>query len=184
MPPAIDVLLMTPRRLRVADSAGGSKKALIRLPWPTFRRFQIPMLRSLEQASQEKPAGLQNCLRNAGDLREKKTPRTRRGKGWRLVENAHALTAITAPSTAAATAVSLSGSEAVLAIDRAIASRLKRNRGLLPTAGTCNGCALRFVSVVSSPSASRLLVLLCLAARFAAFRSRIAALPKEGLIFA
>src|SRR5215472_15486793 len=90
------------------------------------------------------------------------------------------LTTIATLSSAAA--VSLSGSETVLAIYGPVATRLKRNCRLLPTCGTRNRRPLRFAPVVSSPSG--LLVLLCLATRLAAFRSRIATFLKKCLILA
>lgn len=90
------------------------------------------------------------------------------------------LTAIAMPSTTAA--VFFPRSEAVLAIYRPIASRLKRNCGLLSAPGTRNRGALRFAPGVSAPSG--LFVLFCLATCLAALRSRIAAFPIKCLIFA
>ena len=90
------------------------------------------------------------------------------------------LTAITA--TSAVAAVSLSGAEAVLAIDRPVASRLKRYGGLLPTPRAGNAGALRWAPVVSTTAG--LLVLLCLPASLAAFWSRVPTLPEKGLVLA
>src|SRR5579863_6238814 len=86
----------------------------------------------------------------------------------------HLLSSVAAASSA--TGVSLSRSEAVLAIYGPVAPRHKWDGSRLPTTGTRNGCALRFASV-STPFA--LLVLLCLAARFAALRGRIPTLLEE-----
>jgi len=96
-------------------------------------------------------------------------------------EIAHQLTAISTPSPAAG--VLLSGSEAVLAIHGPVASWLKRHCGLLPARGTCNRCALRFAPRII-PATTGLLVLLYLATRLAAFRSRVAAFLKKRLILA
>jgi hypothetical protein len=86
-------------------------------------------------------------------------------------------------SPAAAAAVSFPGAVAVLAIHRPVAARLKGDCCLLAASGTGDRCALRFTPV-SSASASGLLVLFRLAARLAAFRSRIAPFLEERLILA
>ncbi len=104
---------------------------------------------------------------------------------WRTFpSNAHRLTAKPMPSAAAATRVLFPGSEAVLAIYRTVASRLKRHCSLLPARGTRNRRARRIAPVSSPASASGLLVLLCLAAWLASFRSGIAALLEKRLVFA
>jgi hypothetical protein len=78
------------------------------------------------------------------------------------------------------------GLVAVAAVDGAIAARLEGNGGLLSAAGANDGCAARFCALVASASASPtcLLVLLRLAARFAALGRRVSALLEERLIFA
>ncbi|HEV2133990.1 MAG TPA: hypothetical protein VGR47_06975 [Terracidiphilus sp.] len=83
----------------------------------------------------------------------------------------------------AAAALLFGGTVTVLAIYRPVTSGLKRHRGLLAAGGTQDRCTLGFTPPrISSPSS--LLVLLCLAARLAAFRCRIATLPEEVLILA
>lgn len=95
----------------------------------------------------------------------------------------HLLPAVPAISPAAATtAASFSRAEAVLAINRPVASRLKRNRRLLSASGTRHRRGLGFTPAVSSSSAATLFILLCLAARLAALRSRISAFSEEVLI--
>lgn len=101
-----------------------------------------------------------------------------------FASNAHRLTAKPMPSPAASTRVFLPGSKAVLAIYRTIASRLERHCSLLPTRGTRNRRAGRIAPVSSPSSASGLLVLLCLAAWLASFRSGIPALLEKCLVFA
>lgn len=88
-------------------------------------------------------------------------------------------------AAAAAAVASLPGGETVLAIYWAVASRLKRDRCLLPASGTRDCCALRISPpAVSSSTAAALFVLLRCAARPAAFRRRIATFPEKCLIFA
>jgi hypothetical protein len=100
----------------------------------------------------------------------------------------HLLTAVSAsaPATASASAISLFGLIAVLAIYRPVASRLKRHSGLLAASGTRNRRALRFTPVVSSAASTSaaLLVLLRLAARLTALWRRVTAFLKKRLIFA
>jgi hypothetical protein len=86
------------------------------------------------------------------------------------------------PAISAASAASLPGAETVLAIDGPVASRLKGHCGLFSASGTRYRCTLGFTSAVKA-SPSSLIVLLCLAARFAAFWSRIAAFLEKCLVF-
>lgn len=87
-----------------------------------------------------------------------------------------------APIISSAAAAFLVSVEAVAAIYGTISTRLKRNGCLLPAPGTRDGRTLRLTPGISS--ASSLFVLLCLAARLAAFRSRIAPFLEKCLIFA
>lgn len=70
---------------------------------------------------------------------------------------------------------------AVLAINWAVAARLKRHRGLLTAIGTCDGGSLSLVCPILA--CRTLLILLCLAARRATLRHRIPAHLEEFLIF-
>ena len=97
------------------------------------------------------------------------------------IEIARRLTAIAVPSPAAG--VLLPGPEAVLAIYGPVASRLKRHCGLLPARGTGDRIALGFGLRVISATAG-LFILLFLATRLAAFRSRIGAFLEKCLVFA
>ena len=103
------------------------------------------------------------------------------GRLFRLARACRGLAAIPAISAAAA-AGSLPGAETVLAIDGPVASRLKGHCGLFSATGTRYRCTLGFTSAVEASPAS-LVVLFCLAARFAAFWSRIAAFLEKCLIF-
>ena len=94
--------------------------------------------------------------------------------------------ALTAPATkaspAAVTAV-LPALEAVLTVDGAVASGLEWNGGLLSAPRADHACTLWCAAVVSAAAAAaRLLVLLGLAACFAALRRRIAPLAEKLLI--
>src|ERR1700744_4249101 len=98
-----------------------------------------------------------------------------------------------APATAAATLLRL---VAVTAVHRAITARFEGHRGLLTAAGADDSGASGLGPRISAPttvaaattgvssSAPRLLVLLSLAARFAALRRGIAAFLEERLVFA
>jgi hypothetical protein len=92
----------------------------------------------------------------------------------------------TKASPGAATSAGLPTLKAVLAVHRTVASGLEWNRGLLPAARTDHACTLRCIALVSAAarlvSAARLLILLGLAACFAALRRRITAIPEELLI--
>src|SRR5271157_4382461 len=74
---------------------------------------------------------------------------------------------------AAAACAGLTRLEAVLAVHGTVASGLEWNCGLLSASGTDHRCAPRFTALVATAATARLLVLLCLAARFAALRRRI-----------
>jgi len=70
--------------------------------------------------------------------------------------------------------------EAVLAVDGTVASGLEWNRGLLPAPGADDACALGRAAL--KPAAARLLVLLGLAACFAALGRGVTTIAKELLI--
>ena len=70
---------------------------------------------------------------------------------------------------------------AVLAINGAVAARLKRDRGLLAAIGTGDGGSLSSVRLKLAGCA--LFIFLCLAARRATLRHRIPAHLEEFLIF-
>ena len=71
---------------------------------------------------------------------------------------------------------------ALLTIHRAVPSRLKRHRRLLPALGTSDRRSLRFASGILAGSG--LFILLCLTARLAALGHRKATHFEEFLIFA
>jgi hypothetical protein len=79
---------------------------------------------------------------------------------------------------------------ATLAEDRTIAAGLERNRGLLAASSADNCGSLRGAGAiaaattpaVSATTAALLFILLCLTARFASLRRRIAALAEKRLI--
>jgi hypothetical protein len=102
--------------------------------------------------------------------------------------NAKGLTspAPTAPakaSPAAAARAGLTRLEAVLAVHRTVPSGLEWNCGLLSAPGTDHRCTPRFTALVAAATTASLLVLLRLAACFAALGRRIATFAEEVLIF-
>jgi hypothetical protein len=88
-----------------------------------------------------------------------------------------------AASTAAATS-GFSGTKAILAVHRAIAARLERNRGLLSATGADHAGALGFATGVSPATTAGLFLFFGLTAWFAALRGRVTMLPEKILIVA
>ena len=85
-------------------------------------------------------------------------------------------------SAASAAAAFLSGLEAILTIDGAVATRLEGNGGLLAACRTSDAGALRFTAGVSA--SGTLVILFCLSAILAALRSGVTAFLEICLIVA
>ncbi|MFZ0305406.1 MAG: hypothetical protein WAL75_22140 [Terracidiphilus sp.] len=94
---------------------------------------------------------------------------------------------LTAPAAAEASPAAAAGAgfarlKAVLAVHGTVATRLERDRGLLPATGTDDRRTPRFAALIAAAATAPLFVLLCLATRLAALRRRIATFAEEILI--